>query len=221
MRVNDAIGMMVSIYCDWQDWLVNPRYTRKDSIITWKGYNPFRLGIPLTEKDFNDLVLGGQYTFQIGEDGALIQMYYEFSPSGDKVKEASLAYVGSPDSLGLSVDDLEEPTQSEEKDLGALLPWIRIDFQPSSGQGVLHGDCHLHISGFPNSRFLVRGLPTPKQFVELIMALFYPRIYESHRLNSDGTFNNMDKMQEINSPNLPFVHEEGFKHMTHFLVPCP
>src|SRR5262249_3029105 len=98
-------------------------------------------------------------------------------------------------------------------------PWIRIDYEPIASRGVLHGERHLHISGFPQSRFLVRGVPTPKQFVEFIMVLRYPEVYHERRLNGEGKYADAEHMKNVNSLSIACESNEAFALMTHIVVP--
>lgn len=76
--------------------------------------------------------------------------------------------------------------------------WFRVDYTSSGSQQVLHTDCHLHLSAFPRARIPMAGLPSPKQFVEFVMATCYPEAYNEHRLNEHGAFRDENQIDNLN-----------------------
>jgi hypothetical protein len=206
MRNNDAIGLLVSTYEDWGHVLANPRFFRKGNIISWKDNSHPMLADPVMPADINQLAEDRQYTFQIADDGAIIQIYYEFENDGITMKSAMLAYYSTAISIYMP-------------SIPPFVRWLRFDYAPKHARGVLHHDCHLHLSYFPDSRIAVKGLPNPKQFVELILALCYPDIYKAHRLNSSGEYHNEAKQIEINRSAINLTDSEIFKQMTYLCIP--
>lgn len=97
--------------------------------------------------------------------------------------------------------------------------WLRIDYDPEHARGVLHHDCHMHLSAFPRARLVVAGVPTPKQFIEFIMALCYPEAYHAHRLDNSGQYINEGHIVTINSNCVPLTEHNVFRQMTHFRIP--
>lgn len=220
MRPNDAMGLLVAVFMDWGGALANPRFVRVDRLVAWDRYGPRVLDYPVTMRDVAELAAQGQYTFQVTEDGSLIQLVYEFEHNEEHLRRATLAYYGAefPDA---GVIEAPQGVELEDREgfPYAQVPWLRIDYDPRAARGVVHGDCHLHISGLPNSRFLVHGVPTPKQFVELIMLLFYPDAYEAHRLKENGSYIDREHVRRINDPAIECAHSEIFELMTHVYVP--
>lgn len=129
--------------------------------------------------------------------------------------------VDAPDADILSGEYGEE--MSEVPKLGTLkdgpVSWLRIDYDPEHAKGVLHHDCHMHLSAFPNARLVVAGIPTPKQFIEFIMAFCYPEVYHVHRLNDNGQYINEGHIVTINSNCVPLTEHNVFRQMSHFRIP--
>jgi hypothetical protein len=129
--------------------------------------------------------------------------------------------IDSPDADILSGEYGEETLDVPK--LGTLrdgpVSWLRIDYDPEHAKGVLHHDCHMHISAFPSARLVVAGVPTPKQFIEFIMALCYPEVYHAHRLNNSGQYINEGHIVTINSKCVPLTEHNVFRQMTHFRIP--
>src|ERR1043165_3961890 len=202
MRINDAIGLLVSIYQDWGHVLANPRYFRHDNIISWRDNSNPMLADPVMPEDVIQLAEDGQYTFQVAQDGALIQIYYEFQNDGVTMKSAKLAYYSPAIAI-------------YEPSIPPFVRWLRFDYAPKDARGVLHHDCHLHISYFPDSRLIVKGLPNPKQFIEFILALCYPKLYQDHRLDRDGKYSSDVKQMAINHPQINLADSEIYNQMTY------
>jgi hypothetical protein len=218
MRVNDVIGIMVSVFDDWQGLLANPRFVRNGNSISWVGCEPRIISYPLTRAAVVELAEQGQYTFQFTDDGSLLQMAYSFTADGVTLRSANLAYYAVPRNvipMDEAADVMEEAPVAGE----AEIPWLRIDYDPETARGVLHGECHLHLSGFPNSRFLVDGVPTPRQFVEFVIALCYPEAYRERRLKDDGTYAEGELASRLNTPAISCVATAGFATITHVRVP--
>ncbi|SRR6266487_1124854 len=249
MRINEAYNLLRAVYIDWSHALANPRGIRKDSQITWDNYIPQMLKQPIKTSDIIDLSDKGQYTFQVIEDGSLIQIYYQYDSKGNELQSARLAFYSSvtyenekttelsPDLQpypGTEANDFDSFDRDifaeeynkevvDETQLTALrdgsIGWLRIDYDPEHANGVLHHHCHMPLSTFPRSRLIVAGVPTPRQFIEFIMALCYPRVYEKHRLNKDGQYNNEKHILTINSNCVPLREYDVFRQMTHFRIP--
>jgi len=198
-----------------------------------------------------------QYTFQIIEDGSILQIYYSYASGGNTIRSASLGFYRAVPDLDARTDEdffreeiservisqadeeaddvlLEvlpigstgdESRQSEvavhtiRNDRDTPVSWLRIDYEPADGRGVLHHDCHLHISSFPYTRFVVAGLPSPKQFVELIIASFYPKIYQLHRLDEKWQYADESKIASVHSDCFRLPENALYKQMMHFRIP--
>jgi hypothetical protein len=203
VKISDIHGSLVSVWVEWQNtqFLINKRFIRQGNVISWENYTPEILKEPIYFNDIVDLFNRGQYTFQVGIDGSLIQMYYVFDNKRDELISASLTFY-------LASDDPD-----------SQVGWFRMDFDPSSYRGVLHPKCHMHISLFPNTRFIVDGVPSPKQFVELIAAICYPDFYQKYHINEHGHFTNERRMCAINSPCFHIDEANLYQYLTHIKIP--
>jgi|SRR6185369_15876217 len=234
MRISDVHSMLVSVYKDWGGFLANPRYCRKGDEITWAERTSHFLKGTVHHGDVLDLIETGQYSFQTSDDGSIIQLHYEFERGGAEVKSASLGYFAAPppqeDSGLLSpvergqISDQEDAAitdgvETSRLETSTYASWLRIDFSPTTARGVLHHDCHLHVSGFPASRLVVKRLPTPKQFVEFVIALCHPNVYTSQRLNHTGGFADATRMTSVNSPAFTCEDKDVYAHIMHLATP--
>lgn len=247
MKINEARSLLNDTYIDWSrsHALANPHYIQKDAQITWENYIPGMLKLPIMASNVINLADTQQYTFQVPVDGSLIQIQYQYDPKGYELQSARLAFYtmasyeeekliesfsGSQREAPL-IDITDRDIESEELfdealDQNQLAPlidnpinWLRIDYDPQHTKGVLHHDCHMHLSAFPDSRLIVAGVPTPRQFIEFIMALCYPKIYEKHRLDSSGRYTNEKYIMMINSNCVPLREHNVFRQMAHLRIP--
>ena len=166
MRISEILSSVTSAYDDWSDFLANPQHIRRDNEVAWRNFSPRVLDYPVLKSDVVRMAEERQYTFQIVEDGSLIQIHYFYNRKGDQILSANLAFYSAILNGTETTNNGDEPVS-----------WLRIDYAPEAARGVLHHDCHMHLSSFPDSRFVVAGLLTPKQFIELIMAFCYPESY--------------------------------------------
>ena len=202
MTLSDVYSSLVAVYADWGELLANPNFVRMGLRIAWGHYTPQRPDEPITRDAVAAMADSRQYSFQSTVDGALIQLSYEFSDPGT-LGAASLAYYG----VG----------QLEEEPVG----WLRIDYDPANARGILHSRCHLHISLFPAARFLVHGVPSPRQFIEFIASACYPGLYETVRADHSGAFREEVRVSSVNRPSVPFPEEPSCRYVTHLRVPGP
>jgi hypothetical protein len=186
--------------------------------------------MPSSHLDLLQLYEDGQYSFQ-ASDGSLIQIYYSFASSTDELVEARLAFY----KVDQQSWDYEEATQDEDlvqsgsfgggtqeekpSSTRSSISWLRIDYSPKSAMGILHNSCHLHLSSFPSARLAVAGVPTPKQFMEFVMALCYPDIYRSHRLDNKGDYKDPLRLAAVNSDCVPFCDDLILSQITHIRIP--
>lgn len=243
VKINEAKELLTLVYMDWSHILANPSGIRKDSQITWNGYVPKMLKMPVMISDVMDLAENGQYTFQIVEDGSIIQLFYQYKPNGNDIQAASLAFYSSVvhkdkaaspsqaisevESNGEGASDEDTLDEESQKESDEQIPvssdrpanWLRIDYDPHHAMGVLHHDCHMHLSAFPDARLVVAGIPTPKQFIEFIIALCYPKSYAEHRLDANGMYNNENHIMTVNSKCPPSVDHKVFSQIAHFRIP--
>lgn len=232
MKVTDVISDLTAACIEWGKFIANSQYIRTKNIVSWAGFSKIWLSENLTPQEFLNLVENGQFSFQLLEDGSICQLLYEFDAAGEKLVRASLAFYGKP-----PIFNEEEPNpekfdendtefnadladvETEFCDLNSISRWLRIDYDCDEKNSAVHGDCHMHVGGLPGARILVRGVPGPAQFIEWVMALFYPDIYRNHRLAADGDFVNIAKLKNANRRAIAFDDHDFYRYLTHILVP--
>lgn len=214
MKINEANELLTSTYIDWSHALANPRGIRRNSQITWDGRVSKMLKQPVMISDVIDLADNRQYTFQVAQDGSIIQIYCQYDAKGSQIKSACLAFY----SVAVYNEKIS-PTLQRPIFGDSLAHWLRIDYDPLHAIGVLHHDCHMHLSAFPYARLVVAGVPNPKQFVEFIMALCYPQIYEKHRLNENGQYITDEHILTVNAKCVPLLDHKVFSQIAHFRMP--
>ena len=187
MTLNDVMGQLTSVLVEWNGFLKDPQYIRNNELVTWSNSHVTMLPENITKAETLKLSQQRQFTFRISLDDSVLQLTYRFFDGA--VKEARLAYyeVGLSDS-DTELGDVHPPT---ELDFDQPARWVRFDYRDSGLERVLHTDSHLHVSGLPGTRFAVAGLLTPKQFIEFIVAHFYPDIYKRFRLEEGIEFNDL------------------------------
>lgn len=221
MRISDVFGMLIAVYNDWGGILANPNFIRSNHEITWPNRHRIDVTVPA---DIVTLAENRQYSFQTSDDGSLIQMYYHFPTNTGDVSAASLAYYGAPfsenqpDPSNLEQENFEEARAVPTGEI-TNLKWLRIDFDPPAARGILHHECHLHLSNFPMSRLMVRGLPTPRQFVEFVLALCHPTSYENHRLDATGAYRHKPVIDSVNEQVFSCEENELFGQLMHIRTP--
>ena len=245
MRISNVFQAITATFIDWNGFLVNPKHIRRKNEVTWTDRYAGIRNHTIRESDVVDMFVKGQYTCQIADDGSLFQLHYRFDQKSNNLASASLAFYSAVSGLRQSVED-SQSYQSESNSTDGTemhrpesvfqqnladppVSWLRIDFEPfAKERGVIHHDCHLHLSNFPDARFIVSGVPSPNQFIELVIATIYPEKYKEHRLNSeegsDGgsriwTYKNRQQINELNKNNMPLEDNPIYGQMTHICVP--
>ena len=215
MRISNVLRSITACHNDWSGFLINPRHIRKGHEISWDGRVAGIRKAVIRESDVLDMANKGQYTFQIAEDGSLIQLYYRFSRKTNQVDSARLAFYKA----------------YSDSDSIYNLPaaWMRIDYDPNAKErGIIHHGCHMHLSNFADTRFIVSGIPSPRQFIEFIIASAYPAKYAEHRLELDTTSNdgsriwryrNPQQIDNLNRECMPLDEVPIYKQLSHFRVP--
>jgi hypothetical protein len=196
MKLTDVMGQLVAVFTGWDGFLKDPNYIRNNRAITWAGFQNVFVPEVVSREISLDLSRRRQYSFRVSEDDSVVQIAYTFDAQ-DSLLEARLAYyeVGFP---GMDDDELVAPPGAED-DVENLVRWMRIDYCPASAGGVLHTPCHLHLSGHSSFRLPIKGVPTPIQFMELVVSMFYPSTYAHKRLTGDGRFQDTAKVDTLNS----------------------
>lgn len=215
MLINELSSAFISLYEDWKAVLFNPIWFREGMSITWPGATSFRSPNSINNDDLEEYHKNKKYSFQLF-DGSLLQMRYICSKSGESLSQAQLSflqyvsidteekYFYREDDANKGFDEflISTTIESQQVETTYSNSWLRIDYDPDHSRGVIHSDSHLHVSLSPDIRIPVKGVPTPKQFVESIMAWFYPQIYEDRLLNKAGEYLNLKRIQKINKETL-------------------
>ena len=186
MTQNEVYGQLTSTLIEWSGLLKDPNYIRSNRQITWPNRETLFVPELLTRAYTRHLSRTKQYTLQIA---------YTYNSGGD-VEAARLGYfevgddLSDADAVTTSVDDGVEDDE---------MRWMRIDFTSAVTAQALHASCHLHLSGHPNVRIALGGLPSPAQFVEFTLATFYSSQYAAERLDEHGNFLDVARVDAVNS----------------------
>jgi hypothetical protein len=116
VTIDDVLEGAGRAYNDWTDYLINPQYVRKGERLTWPTEKVMRLEEPIAFEDLEALESAGAFSFQVAEDGTLVQLLYDFSAHGRELVRACLAYYGASRFL---LDDGRAATQGSEGEQGA------------------------------------------------------------------------------------------------------
>jgi hypothetical protein len=221
MKIREVYQQLTDTYDDWsksKSRLTNRQFIWKDSSITWDKREPCTLSKQVMASDISELASKGQYTFQVFIDGSIFQLYYHYDKKGNTLQSARLAfYMGKTDFPVLSTSSaMQDPPDSGD----GPISWLRIDYEPALTKGILHHDCHMHLSGFPDARYVIAGVPNPRQFVEFVMATCYRDVYKDHRaLDEDGQYTDLSKITSVNSKYFFTVEKPVYKQIMHLRVP--
>lgn len=229
-------------YHDWSKYIINPNFIQNDNVVTWGNRKPGSRRLPVRSSDVHEMEAESQYTFVIEADHSLIQLFYRFDSEFQEIIGASLGYYSTAyDSHDIDLQLMEYgvvPTGDvagsefgHDDDIAAFSPevgWFRLDYDPDAKTlDVTHALCHLHLSGFPEARVIVSGIPTPRQFVEFVFCSFYPSIYREHRLQqttepsgeSTWQFRESNMLARLNQEQLLYENPLDYRRIVHFRVP--
>jgi hypothetical protein len=217
MTLNDVMGQLTSVFIEWEGVLKDPQYIRNEDSATWANAEIVILPETITKAETFELSRRRQFTFRVSADDSVVQMSYRFNHGN--VTEARLAYyeVGLPE----YEDDTANVRPSADVDWNLPARWIRFDYRKTGLNQVLHMDSHLHVSGLPGTRFAVAGLLTPKQFIEFIIAHFYPDIYEKVRLAHGVEFNDVSDSINASCFDCGAHPVNLYQRITHLRIPAP
>jgi hypothetical protein len=162
---------------DWAGLLANQNWNIRENRFAWPSYTP-AIFPEITQEVVNILATNRQYSFQLW-DGSLVQLVYQFGRRGHELQRATLAFYQNA-GVGLIPEDEDVDNDIDEELLSPPL-WLRVDYSPNLDSHTLHPECHLHLGGFPNTRIALMGVPGPRQFMETLMAWFYPTEYSDLR----------------------------------------
>ena len=183
MTPTDALQEITSCFLDWDGLLANQRAIRNDRTVCWPNYAP-RIEDEVSWSTIISLATERQYSFQLF-DGSLIQLLYDFSLPAGTLRSARLAYYEGTqnDETTEEAEDVISPVEDDQND--RLPRWLRLDFGRHNDPSCIHAECHLHLCNLPETRISCAGVPGPRQFLESVIAWFYPEIYQQRILESD------------------------------------
>lgn len=200
MTINSVFTSLRLAYQDWAHFVGNPRFIRKGDCISWSNRKPIVLDDVIYPDQVMELADAGQFSFQIIQDGSLLQLYYQFEK--DQLVSARLGYYSAGVAANMPVG------------------WYRIDFSPQQHHGALHWRSHMHLSLFPDTRLVVDGVPTPRQFIEFVVSSCYPDCYGKYRCDDKGAFGDAKKLHStINASPFELIEDMSAGVITHMRIP--
>ena len=236
MRINEVHSSLRSTYIDWSDLLINPRFIRNGHLIIWENSQPLERYNVITRSYVLNLISRKQYSYQIYDDGSIIQLFYQFENNNRDLKHATLAYYSTGEIEERNEEevysDLAPPISSDSPHLfqnqiieyspdDPPVPWVRIDYDPPSCRGPLHHTCHMHIGLLQHARIPITRVLSPRQFVEFVMALFYPSYYREHRLDDNWEAVDFEKMRSFNDDCFPHISSQNYEILPFIGIPSP
>lgn len=226
MKINETFSDLRSAWVEWRSYLANQNFVRVNNTLEWPQFERVWTGDAVTVADLRALAEKRQWSFQIAEDGGLVQLRYHFGVDGE-LEEATVGYYGripSEDGDDAEVHEAEEvaldtgrfergteggeAVGDQEVSL-ELYPYeglgidyeiaraVRIDYAREDLTHPTHHTCHMHLGGYPSTRICVSRVPTPRQFLELVFVLFYPDSFRKHRLSDTNEFKNQAHVRTI------------------------
>jgi hypothetical protein len=216
MTPDETLRELNTCFHDWQGFLANKNATLRGKVLAWPNYVP-HIEKNVTWETVTLLASNRQYSFQL-LDGSIVQMLYDFSAARTELKSAMLAYYQNR-----IEEEADEDTEGEvlplDDDLSSLPPkWIRMDFGAREDGNSIHADCHLHLSGFPDTRISCAGVPGPRQFLESLLAWLYPDHYRNTVL-SKGDDDLKVRFVAVNRVCLHAARHEQFNSLLHLTLP--
>jgi hypothetical protein len=216
MKENEIFQEVGKCFTDWEGFLANKNCTLRRNIVSWPNCALTILD-EVTWDTVSDLASSKQYSFQLS-DGSIVQMLYDFSTRGAELKSAMLAYYENH-----KQEEPDEETEGEVLPLDespvALKPkWLRMDFEVKHDSNSIHAHCHLHLSGFPDTRISCAGVPGPRQFLESLLAWLYPNHYRETVLSQEHEALKTRHV-DINRICLPLTPREHFNSLLHLALP--
>nr|WP_319376035.1 DUF2290 domain-containing protein [uncultured Methanoregula sp.] len=237
MNLSETYQSLKTTLFDWPSTFINRRDKKDEDShnISWNKYTRRERIIDIRRSDLIEIVKSGQYSFQIIEDGSVFQLYYQFNDYNQALCSANLAYYNTG---GVTYDTFQEMQFSDlyngddkssssdnkidyKEDLfeDPLIAWIRIDYSPHDYCRPLHHSCHMHFSLFPNSRISLNAVPTPRQFIEFILAINYPDLYLVKRLDQKYEPNDPTRIADLNIPSFPRIDSSVYSVLPHISIP--
>ncbi len=226
--LNDFCSSLNTSYIEWKNILLNPNYCRNDKEITWNQRSSQMMPVNSTISDVIGLIENQQYSFQISIDESILQLYYKFA-DGNTITSANLAYYGTipwgtiqlsdeGDSEGNSPEQVQNQIAPEIR--SEYINWIRIDFDSACEKpSIIHHLAHMHIAGIPSGRIPFDTLPSPFQFIDFVIANYYPDHYRKARMNENGLLLKPSKIKRLSKHHVAVVSDDVLPYVIHLSVP--
>jgi len=216
MTPDETFREVNKCFTDWPGFLANKNATLRGKVVAWPNYVP-SIEKTVTWETVSLLASNRQYSFQL-LDGSIIQMLYDFSGPQSELKSAMLAYYENR-----VEDEIDEDTEGEVIPLDDALnssppKWLRMDFTGGEDGSRIHADCHLHLSGFPDTRISCAGVPGPRQFLESLFAWLYPGHYRNTVLCQPEEDLKI-RFVEVNRVCIHAEKREQFNSLLHLALP--
>ena len=178
--------------------------------------------------DVIGLIENQQYSFQVSIDESIIQLYYKFADE-DTIISANLAYYGTiPWGLIQLIDEGDAKGNSPEQEqnqaapeiMNAYINWIRIDFDSACEKpSIIHHLAHMHMVGIPRGRIPFDSLPSPFQFIDFVIANYYPDHYREVRMNENGLLLKPSKIKKLSKHHVSVASDDVLPYAVHLSVP--
>ena len=221
MRISDAGAEFAAAVNDWRGRIIHHSWVRRDQKLCWGNYATSNLRIE-TYGDLRRAVRSQQYSVRFRDD-SIARMCYEYETGNTALKRASLSFHKMPEPIeGDEIWDAPEIGPWED-DLSANFDndlWIRslrFDYDPETGRGPPHAECHLHIGGYGGTRIATDGVPNYAQFLEFVMMCFFPKDYSAHRLAGGSTSPHVRVLDRLNA--CAFACDTTERRLPHLKIP--
>ncbi len=216
MTPDETLRELNACFTDWPGFLANKNATLRGRIVAWPNYVP-SIEKNVTWETVSLLASNRQYSFQL-IDGSIIQMLYDFSAPQAELKSAMLAYYENR-----IEEEPDEETEGEvvplDDDSNSSSPkWLRMDFSKREDGSSIHAHCHLHLSGFPDTRISCAGVPGPRQFLESLLAWLYPDHYRDTVLVREDDDLKL-RLVDVNRVCIQIMPREHFNSLLHLTLP--
>jgi len=226
--LNDFCSSLNTSYIEWKNILINPNYCRNDREITWNQRSSRMMPVNSTTVDVIGLIENQQYSFQVSVDESIIQLYYKFS-NDNIIASASLAYYGTipwgvmrlTDQDYTEGNPLEKGTNQAVPEIkNEYINWIRIDYDSACEKpSIVHHLAHIHIAGIPSGRIPFDTLPSPFQFIDFVIASYYPDHYREARMNENGLLLKPSKIKRLSKHRVAIESDAVRPYAIHLSVP--
>lgn len=226
--LSDFYSSLINSYVEWKSIFINPNYCRNGKEITWNRRASQMMPVNSTIWDVIGLIENQQYSFQMSIDESIIQLYYKFTDE-DTISAANLAYYGTiPWGTIRWSDEDDSERNSQERVHDEIVSevnceyinWMRIDFDCASEKpSIIHHLAHMHLAGIPSGRIPFDTLPSPFQFIDFVIANYYPYHYRKARMSENGLLLKPRKIKRLSKHRVAVTSDDILPYAIHLSVP--